>query len=375
VTTQVLALNSYHGGSHRAFLEGWKRHSRHQITALSLPPYKWKWRMRHAAITFAEQVSELVRNGHEWDVLFCTDMLNLAEFLGLSPPHICRLPRVVYFHENQLTYPRRHEDQRDLHFAFTNMTTALAGDRVWFNSAFHRETFLDALSGLLKRMPDYQPTAAVASIRKKSEIRFPGVEPSPPRTIRAPGHMRILWAARWEHDKDPDCFFRSLYRLQEQGCHFRLSVLGESFGDVPACFDEARRRLADRIDHWGYLPDREDYRQALRAADVVVSTARHEFFGIATVEAAVAGCYPVLPNRLAYPEVFGCEPGCLYDGTEAGLVQRLLELSPRAIRGTLACDAQRLTAALARFLWPDVAEELDAAVDRLRGEERMISAE
>ena len=327
--------------------------------------------MRHAAVTFAGQVADFVRDGHQWDMLFCTDMLNLAEFLGLCPPHISYLPRVVYFHENQLTYPRRHDDQRDLHFAFTNMTTALASDRVWFNSAFHRETFLDALAKLLKRMPDYQPTGAVESIRKKSDIRHPGVDPFSPRTVRAPGPLRILWAARWEHDKDPACFFRALYRLQQRGCRFRLSVLGESFGDVPECFAEARRRLADCIDHWGYLGEREDYCQALRAVDVVVSTAQHEFFGIAAVEAAAAGCYPVLPNRLAYPEVFGCEPGCFYDGTETGLVQRLLKLSARAACGELAHDAQRLTTDLARFLWPVVAEELDAAVDRLGDEERI----
>jgi glycosyltransferase involved in cell wall biosynthesis len=53
---------------------------------------------------------------------------------------------------------------------------------------------------------------------------------------------------------------------------------------------------------WGYQPDKA-YWQALRAADVVVSTARHEFFGIGVVEAISAGCWPLLPDRLAYPEV------------------------------------------------------------------------
>jgi glycosyltransferase involved in cell wall biosynthesis len=144
-----------------------------------------------------------------------------------------------------------------------------------------------------------------------------------------------------------------------------LSVLGESFGDVPACFEEARLKLADCIDHWGYLASREDYCAALRTADVVVSTAQHEFFGIAVVEAAVAGCYPVLPNRLAYPEVFGAQSNCLYDGTEAGLVQRLSELSSRATCGDLARDARRATAGLSRFFWATVAEGLDDAVERL----------
>ena len=51
---RVLALNPYHGGSHRAFLDGWMANSRHRFTLLTLPAHHWKWRMRHAAVTFAE---------------------------------------------------------------------------------------------------------------------------------------------------------------------------------------------------------------------------------------------------------------------------------------------------------------------------------
>ena len=57
MVTHVLALNAYHGGSHQAFLNGWSGRSRHRFTTLTLPAYKWKWRMRHAAVAFAEQIS------------------------------------------------------------------------------------------------------------------------------------------------------------------------------------------------------------------------------------------------------------------------------------------------------------------------------
>ena len=53
---QVLALEPYHGGSHEAFLDGWSSRSRHEWTVLGLEAYKWKWRMRHAAITLADDV-------------------------------------------------------------------------------------------------------------------------------------------------------------------------------------------------------------------------------------------------------------------------------------------------------------------------------
>ncbi|MEZ6055017.1 MAG: DUF3524 domain-containing protein, partial [Planctomycetaceae bacterium] len=101
---RVLALNPFHGGSHRAFIDGWMRHSRHDFTLLTLPACHWKWRMRQAAIHFARLLREPEYSQQTWDVLWVTDMLNLAELRGLCDSRIRQLPVVMYFHENQLTY-------------------------------------------------------------------------------------------------------------------------------------------------------------------------------------------------------------------------------------------------------------------------------
>jgi glycosyltransferase involved in cell wall biosynthesis len=372
---KVLALEPYYGGSHRAFLDDWSAHSRHAWTILGLPPFKWKWRMRHSAYTLAEQVRERIEAGEHWDLLFCSDMLDLAAFRGLAPAGLRQIPSIAYFHENQLTYPVRHESERDYHFGYTNMTTALAATRVWFNSAFNRDSFLDALPAFLKRMPDYQPLDAVERIRGKSSIQPQGVRALPSRGERQPGPLRILWAARWEHDKNPRLFFEALGQLRSRGVDFRLSVIGENFRDVPDVFALAKKRFGDRIDRWGYQPTRADYEAALQAADVIVSTADHEFFGVSVVEALVAGAWPVLPRRLAYPELLSAvDPGeaesFFYDGTAGGLADRLRRLACRLEAGDLwQGDPRRAARAVARFTWPHLAPRLDDAVESLTADQ------
>ena len=248
---RILALEPYYGGSHKAFLDGWSAVSRHDWSVFKLAAYKWKWRMRHSAITFADQINLCVDKGREWDLIFCSDMLNLAEFLGLAPGAVGKLPAVVYFHENQLTYPVRFESERDYQFAMTNMTTALAAKSVWFNSAFHRDSFLEALATFLGKMPDCQPTDAVERIRCKTLIYPPGVNAIGRRDERKAGPLRILWAARWEHDKNPEDFFEALKIIKAAGTNFRVSVIGEQFRQVPDVFGWARGHFVEHIDRWG----------------------------------------------------------------------------------------------------------------------------
>lgn len=368
---RVLALEPYYGGSHRAFLDGWSTHSRHEWTVLGLRASKWKWRMRHAALTLAEQVRERYECGQRWDVIFCSDMLNLAEFIGLAPAELRDYPRLAYFHENQLTYPVRHESERDYHFGFTNMTTALAATGVWFNSAFNRDSLLDALPRFLKRMPDYQPFDAVEQIRQKACIQPPGIDEPPVRGPRPAGPLRILWAARWEHDKDPETFFEALTQLSGQGVAFRVSVIGQQFDRVPAVFERAREQFQAQIDHWGHQTTQAAYAAALAEADVFVSTAQHEFFGLSVVEAIAAGAYPLLPRRLAYPEILNSEvvrepQRFFYDGSPAELAARLAALAEQLQRGELwAGDAECAAVAVKRFCWRRRAPELDAALEQL----------
>ncbi|MFC1762612.1 DUF3524 domain-containing protein [Planctomycetota bacterium] len=363
----VLALEPYYDGSHRAFLNGWRDHSRHTWCLNTLPGYKWKWRMRHAALTLADQLGADGLKPHA-EILVCSDMLNLAEFRGLAPAWIQSLPSVVYFHENQLTYPARCENERDCHFAMTNMTTALAAQAVWFNSDFHQQTFLAALAAFLKRMPDFQSLEAIDRIREKSRVLYPGIPPTEVKSKNNSGPLHILWAARWEHDKNPEDFFAALDLLRQESDDFLLSVIGQSFQEEPPVFAQARQRFAPQIRHWGFQENRTAYEKVLAEADLVVSTALHEFFGIGMIEAIAAGAYPLLPKRLSYPEILrlGEHPGTeafFYDGSPAELATTLHAAIKRHRAGNLWQSAPSAVDLVKRFCWSFQAQRLDDALE------------
>ncbi len=366
---KILTLEPYYGGSHKAFLEGWMQYSHHDWTVLSLPPWKWKWRMRHSAITLASQTDEKIREGGRWDIIFCSDMLNLAEYLGLVPPSIQKLPSIAYFHENQLTYPIAHPQEFDFHYVLTNLITALAATEAWFNSLYHQDIFLDELRGFLKRMPDFQPIESVDDIRSKSLVRYPGIHQLPKRGERTPGPMRIVWAARWEHDKNPELFFDALRILKAKKFEFRISVIGEQFRQGPDVFDSARKEFADHIDRWGYQQERHDYEAALLDADLFVSTADHEFFGFSVLEAAAAGAFPLVPEKLAYPETLERDSGnkdFFFKGGAEQLAERLVQLSEKIKNNNLwDGDPDRAIHIVEKFFWKTNAGLLDQELIRV----------
>ncbi|UCG78898.1 MAG: DUF3524 domain-containing protein [Nitrospirota bacterium] len=319
---RVLMIEPYYGGSHKSFLDGLIGRLPHEVDLMELPARKWMWRMRLSAPYFADLLHSL---GREYDVILCSTFIDVASFRGLSPEWVRRVPVLTYFHENQFEYPVQVGDERDLHFALTNLTTALASDRIAFNSKYNLETFLKGVEDILKVSYDLKLNDPCGAIRSRASVIHPAIDFSSIDEVKPQhegGSPVVLWNHRWEHDKDPDTFFKALFKLDAEGLDFGVVVLGESFTEIPPIFNEAKARLSGRILHMGYVKDRRDYASWLRRSTIAVSTAQHEFFGIAAVEAARAGCVPLVPRRLSYPELF--DEKFLYDDRE--LLTRLRNL-------------------------------------------------
>jgi glycosyltransferase involved in cell wall biosynthesis len=360
---RLCLIEPYYTGSHKAWADGYQAQSRHSVQRLTLPGRFWKWRMQGGAVTLARQARALRARP---DMLLASDMLNLPVFLTLAGQHVAALPVALYFHENQLTYPLQQGEKRDLHYGFINFVSALRADIVLFNSAYHLEAFFDELPRLLKHFPDYTELWTVESLRKKSRVLPLGLDlvafdPYRPDGAST-GRPLILWNHRWEYDKNPEAFFRAMYALMDEGLDFGLVLLGESFRNQPSEFLEARERLPGRIAQFGYAEDQAAYARLLWQSDIVVSTALHEFFGAAIVEACYCGCFPVLPRRLSYPELVPADrhDDCLYDD-DGGLLERLRD----AVLDIDQIRARSLHRTMQRFDWQQMAPCYDELLEQV----------
>ena len=364
---KILALEPYYNISHRVFLEGYKRYSRHDIKIWSLPGRKWKWRMRGSAYHFSDLASREAP-GQEPDIVFATDFLNLADWRAICPQPYRDIPTLLYFHENQASYPVSRHSSGDHDYGWINLSSCLAADKVLFNSSFHRGEFLEASREALGLMADGVPADLADRVEGKSGIFPVGIDFARHDKVLAEGAAAeagppvILWNHRWEYDKRPELLVDALSALVELDVDFRVVICGESFDGAYPAFRNIRDLLGDRLLHLGFFEDKDDYLRAVAGSRVVVSTAAHEFFGISVVEAMYLGCIPVLPNALSYPEILPAElhSRCLYSDPAQlpALLQEALKLAPEEVTGISR-------AAAAKYHWERLAPRLDGILEEM----------
>lgn len=298
---RILLLSGYDAASHKRWRE--------QLTGmfgdyhwhtLALPPRFFRWRIRGNPLTWLNEPCLQ----ESWDLIIATSMVDLATLKGIHP-QLARTPCVLYMHENQFAFPVSSKQRSSAEPQMVNLYSAISANSVVFNSAWNRDSFLSGAREFLDQLPDGVPAGLIDDLREKSRVIPVPIEDR--LFADRPGSIdwacpHLLWNHRWEYDKGPERLLKLLQALDKRSIAFRLSVVGERFRSHPKAFAQIHQQFENRVEQWGFLESRNAYDQLLARADIVVSTAMHDFQGLSMLEAMASGCVPLAPDRLAYRE-------------------------------------------------------------------------
>lgn len=310
----ILLLDPFHGGSHAAWSQGVQdglSQQGHRVELKTFPANHWKWRMQGAAAIWARELQDTSPP----DVLLTTDMCDLAQLKGLLPATWYGVKCVVMFHENQLTFPWSPTDNdpnlgRDLAYSYINVSSALAADQVWFNSAHHRDVFLEAVDAWMSKMPKPRLSRPAARIAVQSHVVHLGMDfegwdamkPDTPINWAECDVPVLLWNQRWSWDKGTDAWMGLVHDILARDIPAKFVVLGESKGRLPEGWEAMRENMGSRCLQWGYADSKEDYIQWLWRSTAAPLAPKQEYFGLAVVEAMRCEVMPWVPESHAYPE-------------------------------------------------------------------------
>lgn len=159
---------------------------------------------------------------------------------------------------------------------------SLAADRILFNSQFNQNSFLENINSFMNIQSDFKIKNLHERIEPNCKVLYFPIKFHQMPTERLnidSNELHLVWPHRWEHDKNPRLLAEALIELDRRQIPFTVSIIGEQFQERPSCFDGIEEKISHRIRHFGYL-SRSDYFKCLADADIVISTADHEFYGV-----------------------------------------------------------------------------------------------
>jgi glycosyltransferase involved in cell wall biosynthesis len=356
----IYACESYYGGSHKNWLDSLQCYSNHTIKLFTMQARYWKWRMHGSAITLSEILPDT-----KPDLILTTDMVDVALFKTLIVKKFGQVPIIVYFHENQFGYPANLNDfeaetEKEYHFQFINISSALSADCICFNSHYHKELFFSKIPEFFNKMPDYKPEI-LPKLIENSCVIYPGINFSQFNNEKKAGnkHPVLLWNHRREFDKNPSDFLKILDLLNERGQIFSLILLGS--GNNNSVFKTIEKKYTNQILHNGYISSYKRYIELLQEADYLPVTSFQDFFGISVMESAAAGVIPLLPRRLSYIELFG-EVDSLFYATIEETVEKIVNFNSNEKQDLL----NRVMKIAERFCWSKLGKEYDFLFEKVK---------
>lgn len=163
---KVLLLSGYDAASHKRWRQGLADHLPDiSFTQLALAPRFFNWRIRGSSLTFARLKTAALKA--HYDLLVCTSMVDLSALRGMVP-ELAAIPTILYFHENQFAYPPSAQQHKSVEPQIVTLYSAVCADKIVFNSAFNRRSFLAGARQLLQKLPRWgrSGTGLIAGAKK-----------------------------------------------------------------------------------------------------------------------------------------------------------------------------------------------------------------
>lgn len=305
---RILVLSAYDAISHKLWRERLQAlFDYSQWTELSLAPRHFAWRIRGNSLLWASM--ELDTLSQDYDLLIATSMVDLSSLRGFVPS-LAKIPTLLYVHENQFEYPANRSDRSNVEPLLVPIYSAFCADVVAFNSEFNRQSFLKGAKKLLSKLPDQFPASVMAKLDESIVMPVP-LPDTKTRSDSASdaNELSVIWNHRWEYDKGPELLLAIVKQIESQQLPIKLHIVGQQFRQQPpefvqidALLDKHRDTTGIARGRFGFIEDLTDYNRLLSSVDVVLSTAIHDFQGLAIQEACLMGCVPLTPDALAYPE-------------------------------------------------------------------------
>lgn len=235
---------------------------------------------------------------------------------GALAAHRAALPSVVTFH------------------SFVPATPVLAGLTGLLMGASHWRAEFTAVSRRVAREVNaFAPDATISLLPNAIDTAFWTPDAATPRRDGA----RLLYVGRLNAKKRPRLLLRVLDELQRVGPTqaFSLKIIGTGPLEGGLRRDVAASGLGDRVEFTGWL-DPVRLRDELRSADIFLSTATRESFGLAALEARAVGVPVVAVRDSAVEDFITHEVSGLLASDDAGFARAVARLvKDRALRDAI----------------------------------------
>jgi glycosyltransferase involved in cell wall biosynthesis len=345
---RILLLSAYDAISHQLWRKSLKLlFHEYEWKELCLPPRHFTWRVRGNSLIWATTQRKVLEQNY--DLLIATSMVDLSSLRGFVPS-LASIPTLLYVHENQFEYPQNRSDRKNVEPILVPLYAALCADTVAFNSDFNRNSFLKGAASLLSKLPEQFPSSIMTQLNASIVLAVPLLENSyrapAPKTDKV---LSVVWNHRWEFDKGPQLLLTITAAIEAKKLPIQLHVVGQQFREQPIEFKQINNLLDNHAKEtgikrglFGFIDEHSAYVQLLKICDVVLSTAIHDFQGLAVQEACLMGCVPLTPDDLAYPEYipekYRYPVRSSIEATADEAIKKMLKYCALKCSGELVCD-------------------------------------